>query len=602
MSSHSKRFCSCAAAALALLVSLSIFSAYASAQEPPAPKWELFGGYSFWQPGADVHGTLPGGIVPVSSRLEANPRGVGGSLTYNFNRWVGLTLDTSTHWGSGESSLFNRIDDAAFSNLSLGPKITFRHTHISPFLEVLVGDHRLMPDAFHDVDKVGFMAGGGLDINLSRHVALRLLRADYVFSNYRYGPASSTSATELRGVRLQTGLNFTWGGEKPLAPPTARCSAEPVEVFAGESVSAHANGANFNPKRTTRYKWSGSEVKISGDDASPHVDTTGLQPGSYQVSATLSDGSRNGVASCSAKFEVKQPRPPQISCSAEPGTVRTGETSAIRSVASSPDNRSLRYGYSATAGEISGNTVNATLNTSGAQPGSITVTCTVSDDRNPPLTSSSTATVNVETPPPPPTPVVPAEVTRLEARLALHSIYFPTARPNAANPDGGLLPSQQEVLRTLASDFQKYLAFKPEAHLILAGHADLRGSEEYNKDLTQRRVDRTKSFLVEQGVHADTIETRAFGKDQNLNAEQIKQQMQENPEITPEDRQKMLNNLTVIVLANNRRVDVSLSTTGQQSIRRYPFNAQDALALISTKGGETPKRRTPATRKRPKRN
>jgi len=42
----------------------------------------------------------------------------------------------------------------------------------------------------------------------------------------------------------------------------------------------------------------------------------------------------------------------------------------------------------------------------------------------------------------------------------------------------------------------------------------------------------------------------------------------------------------VIVLANNRRVDVALSTTGQQSVRQYPFNARDALTLLSTKGGE----------------
>ena len=42
--------------------------------------------------------------------------------------------------------------------------------------------------------------------------------------------------------------------------------------------------------------------------------------------------------------------------------------------------------------------------------------------------------------------------------------------------------------------------------------------------------------------------------------------------------------LAVMVLANNRRVDVSLSTTGQQSTRRYPFNARDYLALISVQG------------------
>jgi hypothetical protein len=56
----------------------------------------------------------------------------------------------------------------------------------------------------------------------------------------------------------------------------------------------------------------------------------------------------------------------------------------------------------------------------------------------------------------------------------------------------------------------------------------------------------------------------------------------------------MLNNLRVMVLANNRRVDVTLSTTGQESTRRYPFNAKDYLALISTKGVE---KKPPVTKK-----
>ncbi len=66
----------------------------ALSQEPPGPKWELYGGYSFFHPGADVHGVLPLGLLPVSSRLEANPRGVGASVTYDFNRWLGITLDS----------------------------------------------------------------------------------------------------------------------------------------------------------------------------------------------------------------------------------------------------------------------------------------------------------------------------------------------------------------------------------------------------------------------------------------------------------------------------------------------------------------------------
>jgi outer membrane protein OmpA-like peptidoglycan-associated protein len=597
MSSHSRRHRGLLAVMLLAPVALLCSSGTLAAQDQPGPKWEVFGGYSVFQPGADVHGVLPGGILPVSSRLEINPRGAGASLTYDFNRWLGLTVDASTHWENGELGNAKRIDDTGFSNLSLGPKFTFRHHRVSPFLEILAGDQRLMPEAFHNVYKLGFMAGGGFDINLSRHFALRPLRADYVYSNYRYGPSASTPATQIRGVRLQAGLNFMWGGGlTPAPPPSAACSVEPAEVFAGEVVTVRTTGIGFNPKHTIKYNWSGTVVKVAGTDASSQVDTTGLQPGPYQMTANLSDGTRAGVASCSATFTVKQPRPPQISCSSDPQAIQIGGTATIRSNASSSDNRKLTYSYQATAGNISGTNATATLNASGAQPGPITVTCTVSDDRTPSLTASATTTVAVEAPPPLPEP--PAEVRELEVKLSLHSIYFQTARPTEKNPEGGLMPSQEAVLATLATGFNRYLTFKPDAHLILGGHADSRGSKDFNKRLTERRVERSKNLLVAHGVPAGSIEVRSFGVEDPLTADQVKQQIHDNPELTEDDRRKMLNNLPVIVLANNRRVDISLSTTGQQSLHRYPFNAKDALGLISEKGVEKqPSKKRPEKKK-----
>jgi outer membrane protein OmpA-like peptidoglycan-associated protein len=571
---------------MSIIAALFMLAALAAAQDQPAPKVELFGGYTFFYPGADVHGQLPGALFPISSRLESNPRGAGASITYDFNRWFGLTLDTSTNWGSGEITLAKRIDDAAFSNLSLGPKITFRSHRFSPFLEALLGDHRLMPDAFHDVDKLGFMFGGGLDINLSRHVALRLIRADFIYSNYSFGPPSGPS-TDIRGLRLQTGLNFMFGGGAPGISASAACSAQPNEVFAGEPVTASASGSDFNPKRKVKYNWNGSGVKVAGSDASTQIDTTGLRPGSYQVSANLSDGSKNGVASCMALFTVKTPRPPVIACSSDPETIRTSDTTTVRSTASSPDNRRLTYSYTASAGNISGEDATATLNSRGARPGVITVTCNVSDDRNPSLIASSTTAVNVEAPPPsvaapPPAP----EIKQLETKLALHSIYFQTGRPTSENPGGGLVDSQAEILKAMAEDLKSYLKYKPDAHLILGGHADPRGSVEYNKALTQRRVERTRSYLVENGVPEDHMETRSFGKEDQLSADQVREQIANNPDLSPADQQQMLKNLQVMVLANNRRVDITLSTTGEQSTRRYPFNAKDYLALINTKGAE----------------
>jgi len=576
----------------AVVAFLFMFAGFAAAQDQPAPKWELYGGYSYVYPGADLHGQFNGALLPVTSRLESNPRGVGVSVSYNFDRWFGLTLDAGSNWGSGEKGLANRIDDAGFANISFGPKVTFRTKHFSPFLELLVGDHRLTPDAFHDIDKLGVMFGGGLDLNLSRHVALRLFRADYILSNYRYAPTSVPN-TQLNGVRLQTGLVINLGGGEPPLPPTAACSVQPTEVFAGEPVTATSRGSNFNPKRTVTYTWNSTNIKIPGNDASAQIDTTGLQPGSYVVTSNLSDGSKRGLASCSASFTVKQPRPPVISCSADPATVLTGGTSSISSNASSPDGRRLIYSYSASAGDVSGTGSSATLNTGSAQPGTITVTCNVADDRVPALTSSNTTTVLVQAPPPPaPAP----EIKELESRLALHTIYFATARPTIEHPERGLLDSQADILEKLAADFARYLKYRPDAHLILSGHADPRGGPEYNKGLTDRRVGRAKDFLVEHGVPADHIDTKSFGEEQQLSPDEIKQQMADNPDLTPEERQQLMKNFKVLVLANNRRVDITLSTTGQQSIRRYPFNAKDFLALISPKGGETkqpPKKRKP---------
>jgi hypothetical protein len=161
------------------------------------------------------------------------------------------------------------------------------------------------------------------------------------------------------------------------------------------------------------------------------------------------------------------------------------------------------------------------------------------------------------------------------------------------------ITSQQEVLVALAADFVRYLTFKSEAHLTLEGHADRRGAVEYNQHLTERRVERTKTFLVEHGVPAANIETRALGKQQNMDTAAVKQLVDNNPDLTPEERQKIDANLLVIVMANNRRVDVSLDTTGQQSVRQYPFNAKDSLTLLSTKGTEGDRRATPPAQKKP---
>jgi outer membrane protein OmpA-like peptidoglycan-associated protein len=164
--------------------------------------------------------------------------------------------------------------------------------------------------------------------------------------------------------------------------------------------------------------------------------------------------------------------------------------------------------------------------------------------------------------------------------LAFNSVYFPTDVPRSIKEENGLVPSQQAVLTSVANAFKKYLESKPDAHLTLIGHADERGPNGYNKDLSDRRAETAKNFLVDQGVPADHLDTQGLGDDQNLTADQVKQLVEQNPELNDEERQKALEKFQTLVLANNRRVDITLSTTGQESARQYPFKAEDFPTLV----------------------
>src|SRR6266567_4635355 len=262
----------------------------------------------------------------------------------------------------------------------------------------------------------------------------------------------------------------------------------------------------------------------------------------------------------------------------------SGDSVAVQVNASDPDNDPITYSYSATGGRVEGNGADARWNSTGVSVGSYTVNVRVDDGRG--GTASGSADIKEH-----------PQVHELETKLALHSIYFPTAQPTEAKPTGGLLASQAATLDALASDYLEYLKFRPAAHLILEGHADSRGAKEYNMKLSERRVERARSYLVEKGVPADHLEVKAFGFEKNMTSDEVKKLLDENPDLSVAEKQKLIKNMETVRMANNRRVDVTLGTTGEQSVRRFPFNAQDALTLLSRGGGGRAKAKAPAARK-----
>ena len=193
------------------------------------------------------------------------------------------------------------------------------------------------------------------------------------------------------------GLYFTFPNAPPI-PPSASCSAQPTEVWSGDPVRVTATGANFNPKHTVTYGWTGNGGKLSGVDAqTATVDTTGMVPGSYSAVATITDPKekKNNSATCTASFSIKQPHPPEVSCSANPTTIAIGEPSTITMTATDPQGWPMTYRWSATGGQLSGSGTSATVTATNADAGNtITVTGTATDARAN-LSGTCTASVSV---------------------------------------------------------------------------------------------------------------------------------------------------------------------------------------------------------------
>jgi outer membrane protein OmpA-like peptidoglycan-associated protein len=101
--------------------------------------------------------------------------------------------------------------------------------------------------------------------------------------------------------------------------------------------------------------------------------------------------------------------------------------------------------------------------------------------------------------------------------------------------DATLLPSAQERLDAIADA----LRASGSEMFRIEGHTDSRGSERYNLELSQRRAEAVRSFLVARGVNPDQIRAYGYG-----------------------EQRPIATNATADGRANNRRVEIVLPNFG----------------------------------------
>ncbi|HZZ37499.1 MAG TPA: hypothetical protein VFE06_00100 [Acidobacteriaceae bacterium] len=486
--------------------SSSLPAAPAAKPDRPVSRADAFMGYSYLAPHGTVTTTMNSGAV-VSNSFSSIDLGAIGSFSYYFNRYVGGQIE----YANGPNGQNDGISTAQGG-------LVFRYPAegMTPFVHALAGAARVggpNHDPFGPWHPYtwgpALTVGGGLDYDLpfmDHRFGLRLFQADYEYMHADYGPAPEIGGrANIDAARLSTGILIHFGNIVPPPPVQYACSMNPVSVFPGEQVTVTGTATNLNPKKTANYNWSGQGVTVGGTNPTATIDTANLQPGTYTVSGHVTEGNKPGQsADCTAQFTVKQFEPPTVSCTANPTTVKPGESSTISCNGVSPQNRPLTYSYSASAGSVNGTGNTATLSTTGAPSGTITVTGTVQDDKG--QTASATTSVDVEAPPPPPAP----------KSQTLCSIQFDKDKHRPARVDN----EAKACLDDVALNAQQ----KADASLVVVGNSaplpehkgrHARNAMTADKLAAQRAVD-TKDYLVtEKGIDASRIQVRTGTNGQN---------------------------------------------------------------------------------------
>src|SRR5271157_1170966 len=384
------------ATCIALALALCLLGAYASAQTVQ-PKDEIFGGYSW------LH---PNGYGDLGYKVQDIVDGFDVSNTYYLPsaHRLGLLADGSGHFHGSQGT------DVGY--ILGGLQYKYHTDTFSPFARAFVGAASLSPDCCGGTRwHVAVGGGGGFDLTVTPRFSIRIAQVDYIYSNYNQKFISGHS-TQWNSIRLAAGIVVNLGSYYN-PPLSCSASATPAEVWADDPVKVTTTGTNFPPKHTLTYSWAANGGKLSPTDAqTANIDTTGMAPGSYSASSTITDpklkdhdsGSHLNIwgkpdpmkpATCAANFTIKQPQPPQVSCSANPTTIAIGEPSTITMTATDPQGWPMTYSWSATGGTLSGSGTTATVTATNADAGNtITVTGTATTNRAN-LSANCTASVNV---------------------------------------------------------------------------------------------------------------------------------------------------------------------------------------------------------------
>jgi outer membrane protein with beta-barrel domain len=165
-----------------VLAGILLTACSAMAQE--TPKAEISAGYSYLRLGGS------GGV---------NQNGTSFSIAGNLNHWLGIVGDVGIYHAAPFGVGLNT------TTFLVGPRMSFRYSRVTPFVQVLFGGAHLaagLNGLSASLTPYTFSAGGGVDVKISSHVALRP-QVDYI--------AMTSGGQTTKSARASFGIVFRFG-------------------------------------------------------------------------------------------------------------------------------------------------------------------------------------------------------------------------------------------------------------------------------------------------------------------------------------------------------------------------------------------------------
>jgi OOP family OmpA-OmpF porin len=87
-----------------------------------------------------------------------------------------------------------------------------------------------------------------------------------------------------------------------------------------------------------------------------------------------------------------------------------------------------------------------------------------------------------------------------------------------------ILPGAERVLDDSAETLRRY----PDLVIEVAGHTDSVGTDSYNLDLSQRRAQSVRTYLIDAGVDSGNLTAKGYGEVQPVESNDTEEGREEN--------------------------------------------------------------------------